>query len=72
MWYLILTLLVIILLLVVVVALIKDRRRAKQKIVESIGDDLWKEIDRERQMSVEKGKMFRKTLNEAKKRERNN
>lgn len=63
--------LLIILLVIIVAFFIKDRREIKKKTVETIGDDLWREMDRERQESLEKGIKFRKMLNEAKAKSRN-
>jgi len=63
-----LVVLFIILIVLVIAALIHDRRKIKQKTVESIGDDLWNEIDEERQDSIERGKQFRRTLNNVRKR----
>lgn len=59
-----------VLIISVVAGYIKDRRDVRRKTVESIGNDLWREMDRERQESIEKGKMFRKTLEDVKKQRR--
>lgn len=43
----------------------RDRKELKKKTVETIGDDLWKEIEEEREENLEKGIMFRKALRDA-------
>lgn len=62
--------LLIVLLLAVVILIfvvyIKNQRAEKKRTVSLIGDDLWKEIDDERQTSIEKGKLFRKILEDKK------
>ena len=58
----------IIAIVIVIGTMIRDRQKIKRKTVESIGDDLWKEIDEERQVSIERGKLFRRTLNNVRKR----
>lgn len=61
-------LLLILTVLYVMYSFIKDRRYVGKRTIESIGKELWFEIDRERQEAIEKGKRFRKTLDDAKRR----
>jgi len=58
----------IIAIIIVIGTMIRDRQKIKQKTVKSIGDDLWNEIDEERQVSIERGKLFRRTFNNVRKR----
>lgn len=57
----------ILLIFFVVSGYMKDRREGKRRTIETIGDDLWNEIDEERRQTLEKGKKFRKILDETKK-----
>lgn len=66
MLYLLFVLLFVILIGYVLWCYFKDKREIKKKTVESIGEDLWEEIDKERQESVEKGKQFRRVLKKVK------
>ena len=47
----------------------KDKRARHRKTVESIGDDLWRDIDNEREENIERGKKFRRLLNDVRKRD---
>ena len=66
MWYFLFVFLVIVLIVVLIYASIKDRRRMKKRTVAAIGSDLFNEIEEEREDEIEKGKMFRRTLEEKK------
>lgn len=60
-----LILLIVITIIVLAVSYFRERRGLKQKTVETIGDKLWHEIDKEREESIERGKKFRRELLEA-------
>jgi len=64
--YLLIILLVVVI-ISVIIFFIKDRRGVKKRTVETIGDELWKEISEEREESIEKGKRFRRILDQTKK-----
>lgn len=57
--------LIIVTIAVVAVYFIKDRRFLKSRTVESLGEKLWEDIDKERSDSIEKGKKFRRELDKA-------
>lgn len=69
MLYAVLITLVVLLLAIVAFAYLRDRRALKRPTVSSIGKNLWEEIDLERRSEIEKGKKFRKALDEAKRKD---
>ena len=64
-----LTVLVIVALAAIIYYDRKDRRARRRKTVESIGDELWQDIDNEREEIIERGKKFRRLLNDVRKRD---
>lgn len=69
MWYLLLVVFLLVLIVYLFLSYLKDRKRLKKRTVETLGNDLWNEIGRERELEIEKGKMFRKVLEKAKKKD---
>lgn len=63
MWYVLLVILSILLIAYVVNSFIYDRKMTKKKTVETIGNELWTEIEHEREEATKNGITFRKLLN---------